>query len=51
MADKDFILAIKLYPELYQIYKDDGVDGEENNKELWSQFARENKFKNGEAVM
>ncbi|XP_011193723.2 uncharacterized protein LOC105219351 [Zeugodacus cucurbitae] len=50
LADKDFILAIKLYPDLYKAYKGDDKDGEKNIKSLWSQFARENNFKSGAAA-
>lgn len=50
ITDNEFILAIKLYPELYQIYKDGGIDAEAKNKELWSQFARDNQYKNGEVA-
>ncbi|XP_018788954.1 PREDICTED: uncharacterized protein LOC108968987 [Bactrocera latifrons] len=50
ITDSDFILAIKLYPELYQIDKENIADAEERNKELWSQFARDHQLKNGTAA-
>ncbi|XP_039964544.1 uncharacterized protein LOC120777355 [Bactrocera tryoni] len=50
ITDSDFILAIKLYPELCHIYKENRADAEERNKELWSQFARDHQLKNGTAA-
>uniref|UniRef100_W8CE53 MADF domain-containing protein n=1 Tax=Ceratitis capitata TaxID=7213 RepID=W8CE53_CERCA len=50
-ADKEFILTIQLYPELYKAYKRRFEDDEENRlTNLWTQFAKENNLKSGLAA-
>ncbi|XP_054732961.1 uncharacterized protein LOC129240913 [Anastrepha obliqua] len=50
IADKDFILTVRLYPEIYNTYSKNGVLEGENNKELWAQLAQETHMKSGAAA-
>ncbi|XP_067621855.1 uncharacterized protein [Eurosta solidaginis] len=48
--EKDFILTVKLYLELYNCYKIHGLKEHKDSDENWKRFARENKFQSDPAA-